>query len=367
MDGPLPWFVYWVAMKYAVRSLLLSVFAVAALSCDKATPTAPSGSILSISANPRQITVNGASTISIVGRRSNGSPLAEGTEIRLSANIGTIDSLVTLDRNGEASAILRGDGRVGVATVTATTGTLSGGGSGGSGGSGGAGGAGGSGGSGGSSGGGGSTTGLLTASIDVEVGSSARTITLQATPTNIPIGETTRVNLFSLVRDARGLPLAGANVNFLTEFGTLASGGRLVQTNAQGEARDTLTVRRDDLESEPASITVTAQTAGSDGALVSATFDIQVRTDRLEVSFTFDPGESEFDVDFDSAVSGGSGSFDFSWDFGDGSSSSAQDPSHTYSPGNYRVTLTVTDRQTQLSDTARANIVIPLDEGGSSE
>lgn len=366
MDGPLPAFVYCIAMKHVGRSLLLSVFAVAALSCDKATPTAPSGSILSISANPRQISVSGTSTISIVGRRSNGSPLAEGTEIRLAANIGTVDQLVTLDRNGEATAILRGDGRIGVATVTATTGTLSGGGSGGSGGSGGAGGAGGSGGSGGG-GGGGSTTGILTASVDVEVGSSARTITLQATPTNIPTGQTTRVNLFALVRDARGLPLSGANVNFLTEFGTLASGGRLTPTNAQGEVRDTLTVRSSDLESEPPSITVTAQTTDSAGALVSTTFDIEVRTSRLDASFSFEPGGSEFDVDFDSTVSGGSGSFDFSWDFGDGSSSSAQDPSHTYSPGNYRVTLTVTDRQTQLSDTARANITVPLDEGGSSD
>lgn len=365
MDGPPAGFVYWIAMKYAVRSLLLSFLAVAALSCDKATPTAPSGSILTISASPALVTsANGTSTITVTGRRSNGSPLAGGTEIRLTTTLGTISPLVTLNGNGEATAILQGDGRVGKATVTASAGTVSGGGSG----SGGATGTGGAGGAGGSSGG--STSGVLTASIDVEIGSSAKTLTLQATPTNVPVdipaNKPVEVTLLALLRDARGLPLADAGVNFTTQYGRLASGGRLVFTNARGEARDTLTVRGSDLTNEPPSIKVTAQAADSAGALVSATFDIQVRTDRLQVSFTV-TRISDRRVKFNSSVTGGSGSYRYSWDFGDNTpSNSIPDPEHTYATdGNFFVTLTVTDTDTQEQDSASQSVTIPFTTSGS--
>lgn len=367
MDGRPAAFVYWVAMKYAVRSLLLSVFVVAAWGCDKATPTAPSGSILTISANPALVTsATGASTITVTGRRANGGPLAEGTEIRLATNLGTIEPLVTLDRNGTATATLRGDGRVGKATVTASTGAAA------------ApptppptGGAGGNGGSGGSAGGSGSSgTGLLTASIDVEIGSTAKTITLQATPTNVPVdipqNNPAEVRLLALVRDARGLPLSGQGVNFTTEFGRLNSGGRLVSTNAQGEARDTLVIRSSDLTNEPPTITVTAQTADSAGALVSATFEVQVRTNRLQVTFTVSR-ITDRRVKFDSTVTGGSGSYRYSWDFGDQTPTNAiADPEHTYTTdGNFTVTLTVTDNETQEQDSHLDSVEIPFPSGGS--
>lgn len=354
-------------MKYAVRSLLLFFLAVAALSCDKATPTAPSGSILTISASPALVnSANGTSTIRVTGRRSNGGPLAGGTEIRLNTTLGTINPLVTLNGNGEATAILQGDGRVGKATVTASAGTVSGGGSGGSGGSAGSGGSGGAAGSGGSSGG--STSGILSASIDVEIGSSAKTLTLQATPTNvsvdIPENNPAEVTLLALVRDARGLPLADTGVNFTTQYGRLASGGRLVFTNARGEARDTLIVRKSDLTNEPPSIRVTAQAADSAGALVSSNFDIQVRTNRLQVSFTV-TRISDRRVKFNSTVSGGSGSYRYSWDFDDNTPSNAiSDPEHTYAnDGNFFVTLTVTDTETQEQDSASQRVIIPFPSG----
>jgi hypothetical protein len=351
-------------MKYAVRPLLLSILFVAALGCDKATPTAPSGSILTISANPSVVTsANGTSTITVTGRRSNGSPLADGTEIRLSTNLGSIDSLVTLDRNGTATALLRGDGRVGKATVTASAGTTTGS-SGGSGSGSGTGSGTGSG-SGSSSG---SSSGVLTASIDVEIGSSAKTMTLQATPTNIPVAQASQVKLVALVRDARGLPLADTGVNFTTEYGKLASGGRLVYTNAQGVATDTLNITKTDLTNEPPSVKVTAQTADSSGALVSSTFDIQVRTDRLEVRFTYAKGTGQYDVVFRSVVTGGSSSLTYSWVFGDGSSSTDANPTHTYPPqeDTYTVILTVRDTATGLSDVATAQVKVPVTVGGNS-
>jgi len=204
----------------------------------------------------------------------------------------------------------------------------------------------------------------------VEIGSSAKSLTLQATPTNVPVdipaNKPVKVKLLALVRDARGLPLQGAGVNFVTQYGILESGGRLVSTNAQGEAKDTLTIRSTDLTNEPPSIQVTAQTADSAGAIVSSNFDIQVRTNRLQVSFTV-TRISDRRVKFNSTVSGGSGSYRYSWDFGDNTPSNAiPDPEHTYaSDGNFFVTLTVTDNDTQEQDSASESVTIPFTSSGS--
>lgn len=90
--------------------------------CDKASPVAPSGSILTISANPSQVALNGRSTITVVGRKPDGNPLNPGTEIRLTAERGSIDSVVTTDDSGRATATFRADGRAGEVMITAATG-----------------------------------------------------------------------------------------------------------------------------------------------------------------------------------------------------------------------------------------------------
>lgn len=325
-------------MKYAVRSLLLSILAVAALSCDKAIPTAPEGSILTVSASPSRIGVNGSSNITIMGRRSNGSPLAPGTEIRLTTTIGTIPSLVTLDGDGEATAVLRGDGRLGVARVTASAGTVTGGGSGSGSGSGGTGGSGGSG----TGTGSGTSSGILTATVDVEVGNAGKTIVLQASPTNLS-SEGGDVRLTALVRDATGQPLQGAQVNFLTDLGRLKSGGGLKQTDANGQATDTLTVTENDITiSDTTGFSVTAQTAGADGALISDDFQIQVQSNRPIADFTV-RSAGQFKVQFTS-TSTGLEPLTFDWVFGDGETSTERNPVHDYkTQGRFTVTLSVSN------------------------
>ncbi|MCK4827665.1 PKD domain-containing protein, partial [bacterium] len=57
-------------------------------------------------------------------------------------------------------------------------------------------------------------------------------------------------------------------------------------------------------------------------------------------------GEVPLTVNFTGAATGGTPPYSYNWDFGDGTSSSEQNPSHTYNdPGDYTVTLTVTDSQ----------------------
>jgi hypothetical protein len=107
-------------MHYRLTTSLLSVLLLAAtVGCDKASPVAPEGTLLTLSANPSKIGLNGQSTITVVGRKPDGNPLNPGTEVRLSTDRGTIDSIVTVDDNGRATATLRGDGRAGTAAVKA--------------------------------------------------------------------------------------------------------------------------------------------------------------------------------------------------------------------------------------------------------
>ena len=205
-------------MKHVVLPfLLLSVLVFAALSCDKATPTAPSGSSLSISANPTRIGLNGSSTVTIIGREPNGSVMRQGTEIRLSASLGTITPLVVIDHDGNATATLRGDGRRGPATVTAQTGTV--------------GGAGGS---------GGSSSGSLSVSTTVQIGESddtKPTIIISVSPNTIPVG-TGSATITVIGRNADGTPVpAGQTVILTTTLGQLRNSRPVTDANGTATAR----------------------------------------------------------------------------------------------------------------------------------
>jgi hypothetical protein len=110
------------------------------------------------------------------------------------------------------------------------------------------------------------------------IGGGPHTITLLAIPASIPASAGKPVKLIALVRDAIGQPAAGAEVNFTTNLGRLASGGGLVRTDANGQATDTLSVQSTDIGNQT-SITVGAQTAAADGTLLSATpFTISILT-----------------------------------------------------------------------------------------
>jgi len=339
-------------MNYrAVAPLLFIVSLLPALGCDKATPVAPNGSILAISANPQKITLRGRSTITIIGRKPDGQPLNPGTEVRLTATLGSIESLVTMDRNGEARATFQSDGRQGNAMISATTGSATGGSTGGTGTG---------------TGTGGSTSGTLQATIEVQVGEAAKSIVLQPTPTTVPEDGGT-IQLLATVRDASGQPLPNQGVNFTTNVGRLSSAGRIVQTNDNGVARDTLTVSLADLQGNVSSISVSAQTPGADGALMTASATIRVQGGRPAASFAFDAGSTTNEVLFTDTSTGGVGRLSYNWNFGDNTSSSLQNPNHTYiSPGPYTVQLTVTDEANQ-SDVATARITVPVTTPGTGQ
>jgi hypothetical protein len=317
-------------MNYRVVALLLTFVSLLPVAgCDKVDPVAPTGTTLTISANPAKIqSATGTSTITVVARRANGQPIIPGTQIRFSTDLGVIDAVAETDNSGVATATLRGTGRVGTAKVTATTANVAEG-----------------------------------PTVEVEIGTSAKTIVLQPTPTTLP-STGGKVTLLAVVRDSTGQPLANQGVNFTTDLGTLNSRGATVTTNARGEARDTLTLSEQDLSNNASSVTVSVQTAGSDGGAVTQTATIHVQGDRPVASFTYQQGNTPQEVLFiDTSTS--QGALTYSWNFGDGSSSTESNPTHLYAaPGTYTVVLTVTD-VSGLSDTATARVTVPVTSPGN--
>jgi len=224
------------------------------LGCGKANPVAPSGSTVTLSANPSELTSpTGTSTITAVVRKPNGT-VAAGVEVRFTASLGTIDTLVATNSGGIATATLRGDGRSGTATVNAAVD------------------------------GGATATALM-----VPIGGGAKTIFLQAVPASISAAGGT-AQLVALVRDATGQPAAGVLVNFITNVGRVS---RLTATtNTSGEATTTLIITPSDVTNQT-SVSVSATAVGSDGTPQTAMATVALLNPNAaaSISVSANPGQ----------------------------------------------------------------------------
>lgn len=296
-------------------SLLVLAGVAGVLGCSEGTPVAPEGTILRVSAYPTRIGTTGLSTVTISAYRSTGNPVNPGTEVRLSSSIGIVEPVVYTNESGQATAILRGDGRVGTATVTAFSG------------------------------------GVEPVTLDVAVGQLAASMSFQVTPSSIAETGGT-LDLLALVRDEVSQPLAGAQVNFRSEVGTLDSGGRFITTDANGEARDRLRVTAGDLQLiGDDNFEVTAEVGGAGGTIISRTFQVGIQRPP-QAAFTFQ--RAGLVVTFNDTSTGSPTSW--LWDFGDGTpSSNQQNPVHTYSAaGTYVVTLTA---RNSIGTSSASNLV----------
>lgn len=182
--------------------------------CDSATPTAPSGTVLTISASPSQIGLNGTSQIVVIGRRPDGNPLNKGTEIFFTTDLGNLNpAFATVDEDGVARATLRGDGRAGTAMVQARVSTSTGGGD---------------------MGGG---TGSATVSVQIGVDPETKpTLLLSVSPNTVDVQETADVTV--IARNSDGTPVtAGQTVILTTTLGTLSP--TRPRTDSDGIARST--------------------------------------------------------------------------------------------------------------------------------
>ncbi len=214
----------------SLASLLLASLAI--LSCDSANPVAPTGSTLTVTANPTLITLNGTSTITVTGFRPDGNPLNPGTQVNLSSSIGTLGATIVEIQNGRATTTLRPDGRTGAATVTAKL-----------------------------------PGGDTEASVEVQIGATDETkpkLLVNANPETINLNQSSTISFQARNADDSNFG-QGGRIRLRTTLGTLDDENLV--TDADGEAETTLRPG-----SEVGTATVSATIEESDEATVEVQF-----------------------------------------------------------------------------------------------
>jgi hypothetical protein len=282
--------------KKLLPVILLALVGFAA-SCDKGTPVAPRGAVLSLTASPTQIGLLGTSQVKVVAQRANGVPVNPGTEIRLHTTLGELPQIVTTDSRGVAHAELRAGDRAGTARISASSGVAE------------------------------------AAVVEVQIGFRPGTLILEANPQSVGLGGGT-VSLSARVLDDGGAALSGASVVFSAPRGSFSANP--VTTDGQGRAVTQLSLSANDVLGNEVEVTAQATAAG---ASASGNVRIQVRRPP-QASFSF--ATSGLQVIFTDTSTGNPTSWH--WTFGDGASRSTQNPVHTYAaPGTYTVTLVVSN------------------------
>lgn len=183
---------------------------------------------------------------------------------------------------------------------------------------------------------------LLETTTDISVRGLISTISLQVSPGSLPASGGS-INLLALVKDDVGLGVQGAGVNFISEAGTLASGGGVLRTDAGGQVEDRLTLTALDISAlGRRTFIVTAFTTDATGIEVSDSFTVSLETGAPIADFTFLVTDKS--VQFTNQ-SRGDPTLTYLWDFGDGTTPGNRDdvnPLHNYAAfSTYNVTLQV--------------------------
>ena len=219
--------------------------------CDKApNPVAPTGSVITLSANPARISPTGESNLTITGFRPDGNRLNPGTQIRLTASLGSLSTnLVEIGADGFASAKLKGDGRTGDATVAAKL-----------------------------------TTDSTESTVTVKIDAPKPSLLIVTERSEIEPGEEIFVTLFA--RDENNLPFgAGETIQLAASLGNIEVNGREVTSVATGS--DGRAVVKFVAGEVPGTAKISAFLRNSD----VATSDIVVRDVEADFSLSLDKTE----------------------------------------------------------------------------
>jgi hypothetical protein len=214
-----------------MRKATIGLMALFGLTCNQAIFTAPTGSTMTLVANPEFIAANGdVSAISAILIEPSGQPVVDGTVVQFFTSLGRIDAQAKTN-DGVARVSLQSDVNSGSAEVTAISGSN-------------------------------------TATKTVSIGSGRPAVVIvSADPPRI---QTTtpqrRSRITANALDGDGNPIRNVPVFFSIEGSpateTLASGGQPVFTDSNGQASDFLQTSYP--KAQPAkTVTVTATTANN--------------------------------------------------------------------------------------------------------
>ena len=187
---------------------LVTLAATLVTACDKAQLLAPTRSTITVSASAQVLPNGGTTEITAYVIEEAGTPVQNGTTVRFTTSLGTIEPASAQTRNGLARATFSAGSSSGIAEIRALSGNANGG------------------------------EGSLNL-VKITVGAAAvGTVTLRANPGSVgPSGGS--VELIASVISEAGQGVEGVVVTFATDQGTLAAS--TATTNASGEARTTLT------------------------------------------------------------------------------------------------------------------------------
>jgi hypothetical protein len=245
-------------LKIAACAVLVMVLP----TCNQVIMTAPSGSTISLFANPTIISAQGGvSVISALIIVETGAVVADGTVVQFFTDLGTIDEQGKTN-DGVARVNLRANGLSGVANISAFSG--------------------------------GSATPAASASpsppptgtgapqsgtLQVTIGNvAASSLNVTADPTRITVSRSSHIT--ANVFDKNGNTITGVPVFFDVTTGAASnfmdSQGAPVFTDSNGQAMDVLRTK----QTTSGTVTVRAQVpGGTAGTLLSATVDVQVVLD----------------------------------------------------------------------------------------
>jgi adhesin/invasin len=180
---------------------------------------APTKSTITVSAPTRVLPTGGTTEVTALVVEEAGTPVTNGTTVRFTTSLGRLDPVEAQTRNGVATTTFFAMDTSGVARITAVSGAASG---------------------------GTNNTNV----VEITIGAAAvNTVTLRANPGSVgPNGGV--VELVATVVAENGRALEGINVTFSADQGTLSS--NTAMTNANGEARTTLTTSQQTVASATA-------------------------------------------------------------------------------------------------------------------
>jgi adhesin/invasin len=191
-------------------ALIIVALAAVTAACDKAQLLAPTQSTITLSAPTRILPSNGTTSITAAVLEQAGTPVQNGTTVRFTTTLGSIDPVEVQTTNGIAVTTFFAGANSGIAEIRANSGAASG-------------------------GDGTTATNLLSITIGA---AAVETVTVRANPSSVgPNGGT--VELIATVVGLNGQPVEGVLVNFNADQGSL--GSTTAVTNSNGEARTTLT------------------------------------------------------------------------------------------------------------------------------